>query len=88
MNDELREKICKIVPLGIYDLPKLDALMSLIEAHTAEAVREARIREHELLWEAVPSDTEHVGTVRDISNLMKLKLEAHLTQSTNKDKEQ
>jgi hypothetical protein len=57
---------------------------ALSQQHEREIV-EAKIQEHANLWEAVPIDTEHVGTVRDISDLMvvKLKARAELQQQSN-----
>jgi hypothetical protein len=57
---------------------------TLSQQHEREVV-EAKIQEHANLWEAVPIDTEHVGTVRDISDLMvvKLKARAELQQQSN-----
>ena len=55
---------------------------ALITLHTQEAETKARINEHSELWDIVPSFAEHVGTVKEISDLRVLKLEAHLTNPT------
>ena len=41
-------------------------------------ITEARIDEHKVFWEIVPSDAEHVETLKDISNLRLIKLGAKL----------
>lgn len=51
------------------------------KAAVEAAVLEARIAEHKNLWDIVPPDAEHVGTVRDISDLMVVKLQAQAPQS-------
>lgn len=58
------------------DLLPAHAAVKRIEELKAQWEREARIKEHENLWNAVPLFTEHIGTVRDISDLMVTKLKA------------
>ena len=41
-------------------------------------ITEARINEHKVFWEIVPSDAEHVETLKDISNYRLIKLRAEL----------
>ena len=60
----------------------IDRLMNLITLHTQRAETKARINEHSELWDIVPSFAEHVGTVKEISDLRVLKLEAQLTNPT------
>ena len=56
--------------------------MNLITLHTQRAETKARINEHSELWDIVPSFAEHVGTVKEISELRVFKLEAQLTNPT------
>ena len=58
------------------------AIQDYITLHTQRAETKARINEHFELWDIVPSIVEHVGTVKEISDLLVLKLEAQLTNPT------
>jgi len=59
----------------------------LITLHTKKADTKARIDEHSQLWDIVPSFTEHVETVQDISDLRVFKLEAQLTNPTERSEQ-
>ena len=61
--------------------------MNLITLHTKKADTKARIDEHSQLWDIVPSFTEHVETVQDISDLRVFKLEAQLTNPTERSEQ-
>jgi hypothetical protein len=64
-----------------HDIDIEERAKAAIEAHVQAAVAEARIDEHRLLWSIVPTDAEHIGTIKDISNLRVVKLEATLRTS-------
>ena len=82
-HTELYQKITDICfENGGVTKPMVDKLMNLITLHTQEAETRARINEHSELWDIVPSFAEHVGTVKEISDLRVLKLEAQLTNPT------
>ena len=49
-----------------------------ILGHRQALITEARIDEHKVFWEIVPSDAEHVETLKDISNYRLIKLRAEL----------
>ena len=60
----------------------MNEIDNLITLHTQKAETKARIDEHSQFWGIVPPFAEHIGTVKDISDLRVLKLEAQLTNPT------
>lgn len=58
----------------------VDEILALFAAHTKAIEREARIDEHKQFWSIVPSGAEHIGTLKDISALRVIKLEAQRQQ--------
>lgn len=58
-----------------------DYFMKNLEHILSSMSVQSRIDEHKNLWSTVPVDANHVGTVKDISSLMVVKLEAQLTEN-------
>ena len=72
--DEIRDShTMKLVPMSQREL-----FWSELEPQIQALITEARIDEHKVFWEIVPSDAEHVETLKDISNLRLIKLGAKL----------